>query len=82
MNLWKYRLNQLPGGLDDLQKAAGDLEIADRLRGQPFEIVVLVVQNRLPGRPARRERQEELMPPTGTSRQHLPPASQAQNLDS
>ncbi len=29
MRLWKGRLDQLPGGLDDLQEAAGDLEIAE-----------------------------------------------------
>ena len=41
--------------LDDLSQAAGDLEIAERVRREPFEIVEFVVQDRLAGGPARRE---------------------------
>ena len=75
-------LNQPPGGLNDLLEAAGDLEIAERVRRQPFEIVVLVVQDRLPGRPARRERHDQIVPAAAGSRQHLAPSGQAENLDS
>ena len=54
--------NQLPCRRYDLQQAAGDLEIAERLGGLPSEIVVLVVQNRFPGGPARRKRHDHIMP--------------------
>ena len=39
---------------DDLLQAAGELEVAERIRRKPFEIVVLVVEDRLPGRSSAR----------------------------
>jgi hypothetical protein len=47
--------DQAPGGLDDLLKAAGKLEIAERVRCHPPDIVEFVVQERLAGTPARGE---------------------------
>ncbi len=49
---------------------------ADLVRRQPFEIVVLVVQHRLAGRPACRERHDQVVPPppaVGSTSRH--PAS-------
>ena len=40
---------QAPGRLDDLLQAAGDLEVAQRVRREPSEIVEFVVQDRLAG---------------------------------
>ena len=49
MRALEGRLDQLSGGLDYLQEAAGYLEVAEPIRRQPFEIVVLIVQNRVIG---------------------------------
>src|SRR5437588_4220655 len=76
------RLNQLSGGFNDFQKPTSDLEIADSVGRQPFEIVVLVVQDRLPGGPARRKRHDQIMPAAFGRRQHLAPSRQVQNFDS
>src|ERR1700694_1885333 len=75
-------LNELPGRLDDLQEAAGDPEVADGVGCQPFEVVVFVVQDRLPGGPARRKRNDQVMPAPLGLRQHLAPPGELQNLDS
>src|ERR1700712_4129089 len=75
-------LDQLPGRLDDLKKPAGDLEIADCIRRQPFEIVVFVVQDRPPGGPAPRKRHDQIVPAALGGRQHLAPSGELQNFDS
>src|SRR4051794_7063498 len=79
-SIWLSR-NQLPCRRDDLRQAAGELEIAECIGVGPSEIVVLVVQDRLPGGPARRERHDQIVPAAAGSRQHLAPAGEAQNLD-
>jgi hypothetical protein len=56
-------------------------EIAKRVRRQPPEIVEFVVEDRLAGAPARRERHDQIMPAAAGSRQHLAPSGEADNLD-
>src|ERR1700712_5161790 len=51
-------------------------------RPQPFEIVVFVVQDRLPGGPARRKRHDQIVPAALGGRQHLAPSGELQNFDS
>ena len=68
-------------GLNDLQEAAGDLEIADRVGRQPCEVVVFIVQDGFPGHPAGRKRHDHIVAAAGR-RQHFAPAGEAQNFDS
>jgi hypothetical protein len=51
----RTKLDQAPRRLNDLLQAVGDLEVAERIRRQPFEIVEFIIQARLPGGPACRE---------------------------
>src|ERR1700688_154905 len=74
--------DQAPCRLDDLSEAARELEIAERIRGKPFEVVEFLVQHRLVGDPAGRERHDEVMAAASVPRQHLAPASQSRDLDS
>src|SRR5580693_9160318 len=73
-------LDQAPRRLDDLGKAARELEIAERIRGKPFEVVEFLVQDWLVGDPAGRERHNEVMAAAGVPRQHLAPAGQSRDL--
>src|SRR5580700_8644795 len=72
-------LDQAPRRLDDLRKAARELEIAERIRGKPFEVVEFLVQHRLVSDPMGRERHDEVMA-AGVARQHLAPAGQSRDL--
>src|SRR5882757_4992979 len=80
--LWYSGLDQPPGGFDDLDEAAGQLEIAEPVRRQPFEVVEFVVQDDIVGRPARRERHDQVMAAAGCGGQYLAPAGKAHDLDS
>src|SRR4051794_10341418 len=73
--------DQPPGRIDDFGKAAGELEVAEVIRCQPFEIVMLVVEHRLPGGPAGGKRHDQVVPAAARPRQHLAPAGQAHDLD-
>src|SRR5260370_38980542 len=74
-------LNQPPGGGNDLLEAAGDLEIADCIGLEPFEVVMFVVQDRLLGPPAGRERHDQIVSPSAGSLQYFAPAGKVDNLD-
>src|SRR6516164_642181 len=67
--------------LDDLSKATGQLEIAEFMRGEPLEVVVFLVEDRFPRRPACGKGHNQVVPGAACSRQHLAPAGKSYNLD-
>src|SRR5579871_927192 len=77
----KRRLQQAPCRLDDLRQSARELEPGKLFRREPFESVMLLVQLRLVGDPARRKRHDQIVAATARGRQHFAPASEAHNLD-
>src|ERR1700722_1036889 len=71
---------QAPGRLDDPGKPVRELEIAASAQGAPFEVVEFLVQQRLFGDPAGRERHDEIVAAARVPRQHLAPAGQSRDL--
>src|SRR3981081_3318937 len=72
---------QAPGRLDDLMQAAGELEIAERIRREPPEIVEFLVQRRLARSPARGERHKHINAAAAGPRNNLAPSGEADDVD-
>src|SRR5580698_10857598 len=66
--------------IDHLLQAAGNLEIAEPARRQPFKVVIFVVEFRLTADPARRKRHDQVVPAVAGSRHHLEPSGEVQDL--